>query len=398
VDRRSIPYGRQWIDDDDIQAVVDVLRSDWVTQGEMVGRFEEALAQYCEARYAVVVSSGTAGLHLACLASGIGPGQTVLTSPITFAASANCALYCGGRADFVDIDPRTYNMDPDELRRVLAEDEAGSVKAVVPVHFAGQPCDMEAIADAARPRNLTVIEDACHALGGKWTDRQGREQRIGSCTHADMVVCSFHPVKIMTTGEGGAVLTNDKALYERLCSLRNHGTTKDPQKLLVNHGPWYYEMQELGYNYRITDFQCALGMNQLAKVDEWVERRRQIARRYDEAFVDMDETVIPYQATGTRSAYHLYVVQVVDRLASGRRKRVFEYLRAQGLGVQVHYIPVHLQPYYQGNWGYSAGDFPVAESYYEQCFSLPIFPKMTDDDVERVIATYEQALRACPPS
>jgi perosamine synthetase len=394
VDRRSIPYGRQWIDDDDIQAVVDVLRSDWVTQGEMVGRFEEALAQYCQVRYAVAVSSGTAGLHLACLAAGIGSDQTVLTSPITFAASANCALYCGGRADFVDIDARTYNMDPEELKRVLAEDEAGSVKAVIPVHFAGQPCQMEAIADACSERNLTIIEDACHALGGRWTDSQGVEQRIGNCSHADMVVCSFHPVKIMTTGEGGAVLTNDPVLYERLRDLRSHGITKDPKRLSVDHGPWYYEMQELGYNYRITDFQCALGLKQLDKVDGWVERRQQIARRYDETLGAMAGTVIPYQAPSGHSAYHLYVVQVADGAEGDRRRRVFEFLRAQGLGVQVHYIPIHLQPYYQQNWGYAAGDYPIAESYYEQCFSLPIFPKMTDDDVGYVIEAYERALRA----
>ena len=379
----TLPYGRHCLSDQDIQAVVDVLRSDRITQGTMVDRFEEALAAYCGSTYAVAVSSGTAALHLACLATGLGPGKDLITSPITFVASANCALFCGGTPGFVDIDPRTYNLDPDRLEASLASDERGP-GIVVPVHFAGQPCDMVRISAIARKHGWMVIEDACHALGATWRDSEGVQHRVGSCSHSDAAVFSFHPVKHMTTGEGGAVLTNDPTFRDRLLSLRSHGITRDPGQMMKDDGPWYYEMQDLGYNYRITDFQCALGLNQLTKVEDWVLRRREIASQYDHAFGDIDEVVTPFQASSTDSAYHLYVLQTTG-LQEKNRREVFESLRARGIGTQVHYIPVHLHPFYAKNFGFAEGDFPKAEAYYRRCFSLPIYPAMADEDVHRVV-------------
>ena len=393
--RNHIPYGQHWIDERDIEAVVDTLHSDWITQGDLVGKFEEALAEYCQARFAVAVSSATAALHLACAAAGVKAGQAVLTSPVTFVASANCALYCGARPYLVDIDPRTYNLSPDELERFLDNpSNPANVAAVIPVHFTGQSCDMESIAQLVRSKGVSVIEDASHALGGSWKDSQGRDQKIGNCAYADMAVFSFHPVKLITTGEGGAVLTNDEGLYQKLLMLRNHGISKETGSFQANDGPWYYEMQTLGFNYRITDFQCALGLSQLGKLDAWVDRRHQIVLQYDAAFQDIENIIIPYQRPGVHSAYHLYVIQIRNGEVNERRKRVFQRLREHNIGVQVHYIPVHLQPFYQ-DMGYREGDFPIAERYYRRCISLPIFPKMTDEEVGYVIDICSREVSEC---
>ena len=394
---KYIPYGHHWIDEADIEAVVDVLRSDWITQGELVGKFEVALAQYCQARFAVAVSSATAALHIACLAAGVKAGQTVLTSPITFVASANCALYCGAHPRLIDIDSQTYNLAPIELERFLEQEpDQSNIAAIIPVHFSGQSCDMESISQLVRPRGVRLIEDASHALGGNWTDNEGRVQQVGNCAYADMTVFSFHPVKHITTGEGGAVLTNDEGLYRKLLELRSHGITKNAASFRANDGPWHYEMQTLGFNYRITDFQCALGLSQLSKLDAWIDRRHQIARQYDAAFRDVEDIIPPYQSLGTRSAYHLYAIQMRDGDLNDRRMRVFQWLRERNIGVQVHYIPVHLQPFYQ-DMGYREGDFPVAESYYKCCLSLPIYPKMTDEEVGYVIDVCCKAVAECRP-
>jgi len=384
----SIPYGRQWIQEDDIEAVVKVLRSDWLTTGPVVEQFEAALAEKLGASYAVVVSSGTAALHLACLAAGVGPADVVVSSPNTFAASTNCALYCGARPAFVDIDPRTYNLAPDSLLSFLSRrgtDER--VQAVIPVHFAGQPCDMERISLAAREAHLVIIEDACHALGARWQDSHGACYGVGSCSHSDMAVLSFHPVKHITTGEGGAIMTNRPDLYAKLKQLRNHGISKDISSNNGN-GPWYYELRDLGFNYRLTDLQCALGISQLPKLDGWVERRRQIAATYDQFLGHLENVLIPYQAKNAWSSYHLYVIQVPSR------RRVFETLRARGIGVQVHYLPVHLHPVYRDRFGFSSGDFPAAENYYEHAISLPIFPRMSDADVLQVVHEVKAAVES----
>lgn len=380
-----IPYSTQWLDEDDIRAVTAALESGWITQGPAVAKFEAELAAYCGAKYAVAVSNGTAGLHLACLAAGIGPGDIVLTSPITFVASANCALYAGAEPRFVDIDPTTRNINLADLEKALA---AGGVLAIVPVHFAGLPCDMEKVGELARQHDVTVIEDACHALSAEYRTGAGEWQKVGSCRHSDMAVFSFHPVKTMTTGEGGAVTTNSQELYEKLLALRTHGITKDPKKLLKNDGPWYYEMQALGFNYRLTDIQCALGSSQLKKLDLWRARRAEIAAVYDAAFKDIPEINILPPDPGKKSAYHLYVIEVSER------DKVFGRLTESGLGVQVHYIPVHLQPYYRERFLYTEGAFPRSEGYYRQCVSIPIYPKMTDAQVAQVIAAVVQAVGA----
>ena len=383
-----LPYGHQWIEEDDIEAVVKVLRSDWLTTGPAVEEFEAALAEKVGARYAVAVANGTAALHLACLAAGLGPGDSLISSPNTFAASTNAALYCGARPAFVDINERTYNMDPDALDRFLGHHTGESKpKAVVPVHFSGQPCDMERIASIARRADLVIIEDACHALGAKWRDSQGQWQKSGSCSHCDMTAFSFHPVKHITTAEGGVITTNRSDLYEKLKRLRNHGLVRDPAHLQNGHGAWYYEMQDLGFNYRLSDLQCALGTSQLKKLDSWVARRREIAAAYDHLLGDVDGVVIPYQKENTYSSYHLYVIQVESR------RKVFETLRGKGIGVQVHFFPVHLHPFYRNHFGFRPGDFPIAEAYYEHAISLPVFPQMSDDDVHRVIREVKAAAR-----
>lgn len=382
--RPLMPYGTQWISDGDVAAVVEALHSPWMTQGPMVERFEQAVADYCGARFAVAVANGTAALHLAALAAGFGPGDEVITTPITFVASANCILYAGARPVFAEIDPTTFCLDP----RALVSALTPNTKGLIPVHFAGQPCDMPAIHALAKQNGLMVIEDAAHALGATYT-HEGRTYRVGSCAHSDMTIFSFHPVKHITTGEGGVVTTNDPALYRALIRLRSHGITRDPSEMESLEGPWYYEMQGLGFNYRIADFQCALGLSQLERLDAFLQRRREIAAVYDEVFSLEPELILPRIANGNVSAYHLYVIQ----LKTVSRLEAFNRLREKGLGVNVHYIPVHLQPYYRQTFGTGRGDFPVAEAYYDRAITLPMYPKMTDEDVRDVIQAVRETLR-----
>lgn len=379
-----IPYGRQAIDEDDIKAVVDVLRSDLITQGPASVQFEKAIAEYCGVRYAVAVANGTAALHLAAMAGGFGPGDEVVTSPMTFVASPNCALYCGAKPVFADIDAKTYCIDVKQIRKQLTS----ATRGVIPVHFAGQPCDMAAIFDIARERELIVIEDAAHAIGAEYKVRE-QTFKVGSCAHSDMTIFSFHPVKHITCGEGGVVTTNSSELYHRLLLLRTHGITKKPEQMEKCEGLWYYEMQELGFNFRITDFQCALGLSQLKKLDAFVERRREIVDAYNQAFEIEPELITPFEGHDVYSSYHLYVLQfkTLDRLT------VFNALRDKGIGVHVHYIPVHLQPYYRKRFGYKSGDYPEAETYYRRVVTLPLYPIMTNEEVGSVIRAVRETLK-----
>ncbi len=373
VRKTYLPYGHQWIDESDIKAVVEVLRSDWVTTGPKVAEFEAKLADYVGAKYAVVFSSGTAALHAAVFAAGIGPGDEVITTPMTFAASANCVLYQGGKPVFADVQPDTLNIDPGEIEKKIIP----WTKALIPVDYTGQPCDLGEIKDIARKHGLIVIEDAAHALGATY-----RGKRIG--TLSDMTVFSFHPVKLITTGEGGAVVTDDPELARRLRIFRNHGITTEARER-ERAGDWFYEMVYLGYNYRLTDIQCALGLSQMNKLDSWLARRQEIARRYNEAFAELPEIMTPVVKDDRSSAWHLYVIRLnLEQLRAGRAE-VFAALRAENIGVNVHYIPVHLHPYYRERFGYKRGDYPVAEEAYERLISLPIFPRMTDADVDDVV-------------
>ena len=376
MNNMSIPYGRQTIEEDDIQAVVDVLKSDYLTTGPKIEEFEKMVCEYTGAKYAVAIANGTAALHAACFAAGIGPGDEVITTPITFAASANCVLYCGGTPVFADIDPRTYNIDAEDIRRKITD----KTKAIIPVHLAGQPCDMDAIHAIAREHHLIVIEDGAHALG---TEYKG--QKIGGLS--DMTTFSFHPVKPITTGEGGMIMTNNEEYYKRLLLFRSHGITRDENLMTCNDGPWFYQQLELGYNYRITDIQCALGCSQMKKLDGFLKRRRELAHNYDEAFADCENLICPYQLPGTESGWHLYIIQVKGK----NRKDVFEHLRAKGIGVNVHYIPVYYHPYYREH-GFADVKCPAAEELYEHIISLPIFPSLTDDDQKYVIEQVKNAL------
>lgn len=383
-----IPYGRQEVTQADIDAVEAVLRSDFLTQGPAVVRFEQALAAYCGAAHVVAVANATAALHLACLALDLGPGDWLWTSPNTFLASANCALYCGARVDFVDIDPHTYDMDPVALAAKLerARREGRLPKIVVPVHFAGQSCDMAAIGALAKRYGFRVIEDASHAIGGHY-----RDVPVGSCAFSDITVFSFHPVKIVTTGEGGAALTNDTALARRLERLRSHGMTREAALMDAEpDGAWYYQQIELGYNYRITDIQAALGLSQLARLDDYVQRRQRLVARYDALLADLP-VIVPARAAGVRSAWHLYPIQVDARRCPRSRRQVFDALRAAGIGVNVHYIPVHTQPCYR-RLGFARGDFPRAEAYYAHAISLPMFATLTDAAQDEVVAALRGAL------
>lgn len=376
---KFIPYGHQWIDEEDIKEVIKVLKSDLLTQGPKVEEFEKALCKYTGAKFAVVVSSGTAALHIACLAAGIKEGDEVLTSPITFVASANCILYCGGIPVFADIQEDTININPIEITRKITN----RTRAIIPVHFAGNPCDMEEIKKIADKNNLLIIEDASHAIGAKY-----RESKIGSGKYSDMSVFSFHPVKHIATGEGGAILTNSKELYERLLLFRNHGITKNNEKMSKSEGPWFYEMQELGYNYRITDMQCALGISQLKKIDRFIKRRREIVAIYNNGLSGLDIS-LPIEKSYTRSAWHIYYIRLKD---PSKRKEIFEKLKKSNLGVQVHYIPIHLQPYYQERFGYHKEDFPIAEDYYNSTITIPLYPKIKDSEIEYVISILNELL------
>jgi UDP-4-amino-4,6-dideoxy-N-acetyl-beta-L-altrosamine transaminase len=375
------------VEEDDREAVLRILSSDWLTQGPAVGAFEEALAGSCGVRHAVAVSSGTAALHLACLAAGVGPGDAGITSPITFVASANCVAYCGGTPGFADIDPYSACLDPAALEEVC---DRNKPKVIIPVDFAGQPADLPAIQAVACKHEAVVIEDAAHALGASY-EHDGRWHKAGSCAHSDLAILSFHPVKHITTGEGGAVLTNSPELYAKLLRLRTHGITRDAALLTRNDGPWYYEQHDLGYHYRITDIQCALGLSQLRKLGRFVERRRELVRHYEAALADLSEHLtLLLEQPGKRSAYHLLVTRI--RGGPDRRRRVFEALADRDIRCQVHYIPVHLQPWYQRFLGTRIGDFPISESYYAECMSLPLYPRMSEGDVERVVDALRQAM------
>lgn len=364
-----IPYGRQSISEEDIQEVVKVLRSDYLTTGPTVTEFECQVAEYVGAKYAVAVSNGTAALHIACLAAGIGKGDEVITSPITFAASANCVLYCGGTPVFADIKSDTYNIDPAEIERKITP----RTKAIIPVHYTGQPCEMDVILEIAKKNNLIVIEDGAQVISGVY-----KGKKVGA--FSDMTTFSFHPVKPLTTGEGGMVTTNDKELYEKLKLFHTHGITREETLMQGNDGPWYYEQLELGYNYRITDIQCALGLSQLKRLDEFARQRRKLAARYDMGFEGVETIVTPYQHPDCLSSYHLYMI----RVDAGIRKQVFEELRKVGIGVNVHYIPVYKHPYYQKN-GYKDIYCPNAEKFYEEAITLPLFADMTEEQVDYVV-------------
>lgn len=366
-----IPYGKQTIEQDDIQAVVDVLKSDFLTTGPKIAEFEQTVADYVGAKYAVAISNGTSALHAACFAAGIGPGDEVITTPLTFAASANCVLYCGGTPVFADVDPKTYNIDSDDIRRKITD----RTKAIIAVHLAGQPCDMDAIHSIAREHGLIVIEDGAHALGSVY-----KGKKVGSLS--DMTTFSFHPVKPITTGEGGMIVTDNEDFYKKMVLFRSHGITRDDSMMTRNDGPWFYQQFDLGYNYRITDIQCALGCSQMKKLDRFLARRKEIVARYNEAFADCDNIITPYQLSDTESGWHLYIVQVKNC----DRRQVFENMREKGIGVNVHYIPVYMHPYYQEH-GYENVHCANAEEIYSHIISLPLYPGLTSEQQDYVIDT-----------
>jgi UDP-4-amino-4,6-dideoxy-N-acetyl-beta-L-altrosamine transaminase len=382
----TIPYARPDVTAEDIQAVIAVLQTQWLTQGPLHERFEDAVAKYTGVRYAVSVSSGTAALHLIYLAMGVGPGKKIWTSPNSFVASANAAYYCGGAADFVDIDSHTYNLSPDALEQKLKSCGDDFPLFIVPVHFSGQSCAMKEISELARNHGIPLVEDASHAIGGSY-----KGEPIGCCRWSDAAVLSFHAVKIITSGEGGMILTNRSDLYEKLIRLRSHGITRRPDLFeYANPGPWYYEQLELGYNYRLTDIQAALGLSQAKRIDAHVARRQEIARRYDEALAELPVTR-PWQDPETQSSWHLYVVRLaLDRIKKTQRG-VFEALQRAGIGVNVHYIPIHLQPFYR-KLGFRSGDFPEAESYYREALTLPLFPSLKLDEIDTVIDRLREVL------
>ena len=380
---QPIPYGRQHITDDDIAAVTAVLQSPYLTQGPKIGELEGAFAQYIGSQYAIAVANGTAALHLCCLALGVGPGTRVITTPITFSASANCVRYCGGDVYFADIDPDTILLDPKAVRTLLERHPKGYFSGIIPVDFAGYPVDMVAFRELADEFGLWIIEDSCHAPGASFVDSAGLEHRCGDGSLAELAIFSFHPVKHIAAGEGGMITTNNEALSNHLLRLRTHGITNKPNDFTLPYpdeperGGWYMEMQELGYNYRLTDIQAALALSQLSRADAMLERRRRIARRYDEAFRNSPVTII-VPPTGVNHAYHLYVIQLDDR------KGLYDFLRTKNIMAQVHYIPVHLMPYYRQS-GWKPGDLPHAERYYAHGLSLPLYPTLTDDEQDYVI-------------
>jgi len=383
-----IPYGRHTISQQDIDAVVEVLQSDFLTQGPQVPAFEQAITEACDARYAVAVNSATSALHLSCLALGLGQGDWLWTTPNTFVATANCGLYCGAKVDFVDIDPRTYNLCAEALEnKLIAAEKVGKLpKIVIPVHFSGQPCDMQAIAKLATKYGFNVIEDASHAIGGRYQD-----EPIGNGRYSDITIFSFHPVKIVTSAEGGAAVTNRADLVEKLRLLRSHGITRDEQLMTqVMDGPWYYEQLDLGFNYRMTELQAALGLSQLQRLEEFVSKRHQLAERYDERLQNL-AIILPWQHSDSYSAMHLYVIRIPLENKTASHLETFNAMRAAGIMVNLHYIPVHRQPYYQ-QMGFTAGQFPQAERYYKEAMSLPMYPALTEKQQDQVCSVLKTIL------
>jgi UDP-4-amino-4,6-dideoxy-N-acetyl-beta-L-altrosamine transaminase len=372
-----IPYGKQNITREDVDVVVEALKSDFLTQGPRIKKFEDEFAKYVGSKYAVAVSNGTAALHLCTLALGVKSGDKVITTPITFAATANCIRYCGGEVVFSDIDPSNYLLDIEKVRILLENAPKGTYRGIIPVDFAGRAVDLESFRELANEYNLWIIEDACHAPGGYFKDSKNKLQQCGNCNYADLAIFSFHPVKHIACGEGGMITTNDEQLFRKLLLLRTHGITRDPNLLHESHGGWYYEMQDLGYNYRLTDFQAALGRSQLRRANEGLQRRRGIAQIYFNAF--KEKTYIKGQS-GVKEghAYHLYIIEV------DRRKELYDFLRTKSIFCQVHYIPVHTLPYYQ-QLGHRKGDYPMAEAYYSRCLSLPMYPTLSANEQQYVI-------------
>jgi UDP-4-amino-4,6-dideoxy-N-acetyl-beta-L-altrosamine transaminase len=384
-----IPYGKQEITQQDIDAVIDVLNSDFLTQGPKVPAFEKSLSEYTGSNYALAVNSATSALHIACLALGLESGDRLWTSPVTFVASANCGLYCGAQVDFVDIDPDTYNMCPAKLEQKLVKAKATGTlpKVVVPVHLCGQPCDMKAIARLANEYGFKVIEDASHAIGGKYHNNP-----IGNCEYSDITVFSFHPVKIVTTAEGGAALTNQKVLADKMRLLRSHGITRDPLLMQCeSHGGWYYQQIDLGFNYRMTELQAALGITQMQRLESFTAARHSLSKRYNQLLSKLPVT-LPHQLENTYSGLHLYVIRLKLDEIKLTHKDVFERLHKNGIGVNLHYIPIHMHPYYQ-SMGFNLGDFPESERYYSEAISLPMFHTMTLKQQDEVISKLSMILR-----
>ncbi len=379
---KFLNYGKQWIDNKDIKAVVDVLKSDFLTKGPKVKEFEEAICDYTGAKYCIAVCNGTAALHLAVASLEIEKGKEGITSPITFVATSNSMIYNGLKPIFADIKRDTYCIDPEKIKEKISKD----TKLLIPVHFAGQPCEMEVIQEIAKENNLFVLEDAAHAIGSKYADGT----HVGNCKYSDLTIFSFHPVKTITTGEGGSITTNNHELYERLLSLREHGIIKDNSKFITNNSElrealWYHEMRSLGFNYRITDIQASLGISQLKKLENFVERRSKIVKKYNNSFKEIAWLTTPYERPGVYSAFHLYVLQFDFNKLKKSRNQIMKELENKNIGTQVHYIPVHTQPYYQNQYGYKWGDYPISEEYYEKALSIPLYPKMTDEEDDYII-------------